>query len=593
MTSSLFVCFVIYKKQLLSPYFCSMRRLFFIIAISCFCTFVFAQKQTHIVGTEVNPFAYAITKSKTYSKAAIATAHPLASEIGVAIMMQGGNAFDAAIAVNFVLAVVYPAAGNIGGGGLMTARQSNGKLLTLDYREKAPSGASRNMYLDSAGNVIPDLSINGHLSSGVPGTVAGLFAMHKWAKLPMKVLIQPAIDLAQHGYTVTAAEAGSLNNNKADFVKYNTQPTAFVKDADWKAGDTLLQPELAQTLTRIRDNGLNGFYAGKTADLIVAEMKRGKGLINYEDLKSYDAKWRTPMLFLYRGYQVVGFPPPSSGGVLLAQMLGMIEPYPIKKWGFESPQTTQVMIEAERRAFADRAKYLGDPDFYKIPQKQLISKAYLKERMKDFDTAHASKSEDIGAGLVYESKQTTHISIYDKWGNMVAITTTLNNLYGSKTVVGGAGFFLNDEMDDFSAKPGVPNMYGAIGGEANSIVPGKRMLSSMTPTLVLKNNKPFVVVGTPGGTTIPTSVFQTIVDIIDFNMTAAQAVNAPKFHHQWLPDEVMAEPSFPQTTQQILSAKGYNFTKEGAIGRTEVIKITKDGVETAADIRGNDSADGF
>ena len=545
------------------------------------------------MGTEVNPFSYAINKSKTYSQAAVAAAHPLASEIGVAIMKRGGNAFDAAIAVNFALAVVYPAAGNIGGGGLMTARQSNGKLLTLDYREKAPSAASRNMYLDSAGNVIPDLSINGHLSCGVPGTVAGLFAMHKWAKLPMKVLIQPAIDLAQHGYVITASEAGSLNNNKADFLKYNTQSTAFVKDGDWKAGDTLVQTELAQTLTRIRDEGAKGFYEGKTADLIVAEMKRGKGLINYDDLKTYDVKWRTPMLFLYRGYGIVGFPPPSSGGVLLAQMLGMIEPFPIKKWGFESPQTTQVMIEAERRAFADRAKYLGDPDFYKIPQKQIISKEYLKQRMKDFDSSHASKSEDIQPGLLHESQQTTHMSIMDKWGNMIAITTTLNNSYGSKTVVGGAGFFLNDEMDDFSAKPGVPNMYGAVGGEANAIVPGKRMLSSMTPTLVLKNNKPFVVVGTPGGTTIPTSVFQTIVDIIDFNMTAAQSVNAPKFHHQWLPDEVMAEPSFPQTTQQILSAKGYNFTKQGAIGRTEVIKITKEGIEAAADIRGNDSADGF
>ncbi len=316
------------------PYFCNMRRLIFIIAITCYCTFVSAQKKAHIVGTQVNPFSFAINKSKTYSQAAVASAHPLASEIGVAIMKQGGNAFDAAIAVNFALAVVYPAAGNIGGGGLMTARQSNGKLLTLDYREKAPSGATRNMYLDSAGNVIPDLSINGHLSCGVPGTVAGLFAMHKYAKLPMKVLIQPAIDLAQHGYVVTASEAGSLNNNKADFLKYNTQPTAYVKDSDWKAGDTLLQPELAQTLTRIRDNGLKGFYEGKTADLVVAEMKRGKGLINYSDLKSYNAKLRTPMLFSYRGYQVVGFPPPSSGGVLLAQMLGMIEPYPIKKMGF-------------------------------------------------------------------------------------------------------------------------------------------------------------------------------------------------------------------------------------------------------------------
>ncbi len=569
-----------------------MRRLVLIIITSLCCAFSFAQP-AHIVGTEVNPFSYTINKSKTYSQAAVACAHPLASEIGVAIMKKGGNAFDAAIAVNFALAVVYPGAGNIGGGGLLTARKSDGKLITLDYREKAPSAASRNMYLDSAGNVVPDLSINGHLSSGVPGTVAGMFAMQKWAKLPMKVLIQPAIDLAQNGYVITASEANSLNNNKADFIKYNTQPTAFTKGNDWKAGDTLVQPELAQTLTRIRDNGAKGFYEGKTADLIIEEMKRGKGLISYDDLKNYTAKERTPMQFMYRGYQIVGFPPPSSGGILTAQMLGMIEPFPMKQYGFGSPQATQVMIEAERRAYADRAEYMGDPDFFTVPQKMLISKAYLAQRMKDFDSLHASKSESIKAGLAYESKETTHMSIIDKWGDMVAITTTLNNSYGSKTVVGGAGFLLNDEMDDFSSKPGVPNMYGAVGGEANAIAAGKRMLSSMTPTLVLKNNKPYIVVGTPGGTTIPTSVFQTIVDIIDFNMTAAQAVNAPKFHHQWLPDEVMTEPSFSSTTLQNLQKKGYVFKGREAIGRTEVIKVTSAGVEAAADIRGNDSADGF
>ena len=564
----------------------------FLLTVLVF-TSSFAQTNTHIVGTEINPFAYTITKSKTYSSAAVASAHPLASEIGVAIMKRGGNAFDAAIAVNFVLAVVYPNAGNIGGGGLLTARKSDSKLITLDYREKAPSAASRNMYLDGAGNVIPDLSINGHLSAGVPGTVAGMFAMHQWAKLPMKVLIQPAIDLALHGYAITESEANSFNNNKEDFIKFNTQPTAFVKEGEWKAGDTLLQPELAKTLMRIRDGGAKGFYEGKTAKLIIEEMKRGNGLLSYADLKNYTAKQRTPMQFTYRGYGIVGFPPPSSGGVLLAQMLGMIEPYPVKSYGFESPQTTQLMIEAERRAYADRAKYLGDPDFYAIPQKKLISKAYLAQRMKDFDSLHASKSEDIQAGLAYESKETTHFSIIDKSGNAVAITTTLNNSYGSKTVVGGAGFFLNDEMDDFSAKPGVPNMYGAVGGEANAIAPGKRMLSSMTPTLVLKNGKPYIVVGTPGGTTIPSSVYQTIVDIIDFDMTAAQAVDAPKFHHQWLPDEVNIEPAFSQTTKLALVSKGYLFKDIGGIGRTEVIKITKDGVEAAADIRGNDSAAGF
>lgn len=582
-----------YHRLLSCLTFVSMKRFLLTVISVMFLAHSFAQQNTHIIGTEINPFSYTIIKSKTYSQAAVATAHPLASEIGIAIMKRGGNAFDAAIAVNFALAVVYPGAGNIGGGGLLTARKSDGKLVTLDYREEAPSEATRNMYLDSAGNVIPDLSINGHLSVGVPGTVAGMFVMHQWAKLPMKILIQPAIDLALHGYAVSESEASSLNNNKAAFIKFNTQPTAFVKDSLWKVGDTLLQPELAQTLMRIRDAGAKGFYEGETAKLIIAEMKRGKGLLSYSDLKNYTAKQRIPTKFMYRGYQVVGFPPPSSGGILLAQMLGMIEPYPIKKYGFESPETVQLMVEAERRAFADRAKYLGDPDFYKIPQKTLVSKTYLIQRMKDFDSLHASKSEDIKAGSAYESKETTHMSIIDKWGNMVSITTTLNNSYGSKTVVGGAGFLLNDEMDDFSAKPGVPNMYGAVGGEANAIAPGKRMLSSMAPSLVLKNGKPFIVVGTPGGTTIPTSVYQTIVDIIDFDMTAAQAVDAPKFHHQWLPDEVDIEPSFSSITQGILASKGYLFKTIGAIGRTEVIKITPKGIEAAADIRGNDSAAGF
>ncbi len=567
-------------------------------SIACFlillfsCVYSFAQPQA-IVGNEVNPFLYSTTKSKLYSKAAVVCAHPLASEIGVAVMKRGGNAFDAAIAVNFALAVVYPGAGNIGGGGFLMARKSNSQLIALDYREKAPAKASRNMYLDSAGNVIPDLSINGHLSSGVPGTVAGLFAMHQYAKLPMKDLIQPAVDLAQKGFAITEAEANSLNHIKQDFINFNTRPTAFVKDSLWKAGDTLIQPELAQTLIRIRDSGAAGFYEGETARLIVEEIQRGKGVVDYNDLKEYKAVERKPIQFKYRSYTIVGFPPPSSGGVLLAQMLGMIEPYPMHSYGFETPRSTQLMIEAERRAYADRAAHLGDPDYWKVPLKTLISKAYLQERMKDYDSMHATKSENIVAGIVHESEETTHISIIDKNGDMVAITTTLNNSYGSKTVVGGAGFLLNDEMDDFSSKPGVPNMYGAVGGEANAIAPGKRMLSSMTPTLVLKNNQPYVVVGTPGGTTIPTSVFQTIVDIIDFNMTAAQAVNNPKFHHQWLPDEVSIEPAFPANTQQVLAQMGYIFKERGAIGRTEVIKINNGKIEAAADIRGNDSASGF
>jgi len=573
-------------------YFYSMKYIACFIFLLFSFVYSFAQQKA-IVGNEVNPFLYSTVKSKVYSKAAVVCAHPLASEIGIAVMKRGGNAFDAAIAVNFTLAVVYPAAGNIGGGGFLMARKSDGQLVALDYREKAPARASRNMYLDSAGNVIPDLSINGHLSSGVPGTVAGLFAMHQYAKLPMKDLIQPAIDLAQKGFAITEAEANSLNNTKQDFIKFNTRPTAFVKDSLWKANDTLVQPELAQTLIRIRDNGTPGFYEGETARLIVDEMQRGQGVVDYNDLKEYKAVERQPVQFKYRGYTIASFPPPSSGGVLLAQMLGMIEPYPMHSYGFETSRSTQLRIEAERRAYADRAQHMGDPDYWKVPVKTLISKAYLQERMKDYDSLHASKSEDIKAGVVHESEETTHISIIDKNGNMVAITTTLNNSYGSKTVVGGAGFLLNDEMDDFSSKPGVPNMYGAVGGEANAIAPGKRMLSSMTPTLVLKNDQPYVVVGTPGGTTIPTSVFQTIVDIIDFNMTAAQAVDNPKFHDQWLPDEVMIEPAFPTDTQKALEQMGYSLKERGAIGRTEVIKINKGKIEAAADIRGNDSASGF
>lgn len=569
-----------------------MRTTLYILLFSiCFLP-AFAQQQ-HLVGTHINPYSYAITKSKTYRHAAVVCAHPLASEVGVAVMKQGGNAFDAAIAVNLALAVVYPGAGNIGGGGFMLARKGDGKLLAIDYRETAPSAASRNMYLDSAGNVVPDLSINGHLSAGVPGTVAGLFSMHQQAKLPFATLIQPAIDLAQKGFVITASEARGLNGNKADFESYNTLPVAFVKATEWKGGDTLFQPDLARTLMRIRDSGAKGFYEGETAKLIVEEMQRGHGLVSKEDLKNYKAKERSPVQFMYRGYQIIGFPPPSSGGILLAQMLGMIEPFPLKQYGFGSPAAVQVMVEAERRAYADRAEHMGDPDFYNVPQRTLVSKAYLAERMKDFDSLHATASQSISAGTVHESEETTHISIMDKEGNMVSITTTLNNSYGSKTVVGGAGFLLNDEMDDFSAKPGVPNMYGAVGGEANAIVPGKRMLSSMTPTLVLKDNQPFIVVGTPGGTTIPTSVFQSIVDIIDFDMTAAQAVNNPKFHHQWLPDEVMIEPAFPKSTKQVLEAKGYVFANRGAIGRTEIIKISGNTLEAAADIRGNDSAAGW
>lgn len=547
-----------------------------------------------IATNNVNPYTYSFGKTATGTHGAVASAHPLASQIGVAIMRQGGNAFDAAIATQLALAVVYPGAGNIGGGGFMVARQSNGNLLALDYREMAPGNATRDMYLDEKGNVMAHKSINGHLSSGVPGTVAGLLATLPYAKLPFKKLIQPAIDLAENGFVITEGEARSLNGIQHDLQQYNTQPPAFVKAA-WKAGDTLVQKDLANTLKRIRDKGAAGFYEGKTADLIVAEMKRGNGLITYADLKNYKAIFRTPLTFGYKGYTIVSMPMPSSGGTLLFQMMKMVEDRPLPSYGFLSPQAVQLMTEAERRAYADRAEYMGDADFYAVPQKTLTSETYIKDRMKDYMPNKAGNSNSIKPGVIpKESEQTTHISIMDGAGNAVSVTTTLNNVYGSKTVVGGAGFFLNDEMDDFSAKPGVPNLYGAVGGEANAIAPGKRMLSSMCPTIVLQNQQPFLVVGTPGGTTIPTSVFQTIVDIIDFKMTPAEAVNAPKFHHQWLPDRIDVEKTFPQAIRKALEDMGYNIYERGTIGRTEVIQAYPDGrMEAIADSRGDDSAEAY
>lgn len=544
----------------------------------------------------VNAYNYTINKEIMATKGAVVSAHPLASAAGLEILKKGGNAVDAAIATQWALAVVYPNAGNIGGGGFMVARLSNGQKIALDYREKAPGKAHKDMYLDSAGNAVAEWSLNGHLAGGVPGTVSGLFASHKYAKLPMKVLIQPAIDLAENGFKITTIEARGLNNNREDFEKYSTQPNAFVKAEKWKEGDLLVQKELAQTLIRIRDGGEKGFYEGKTAELIVAEMQRGNGIITLEDLKNYQAKFRKPIEFTYRGYQVMSMPMPSSGGLLLNQMLKMIEPFNIGKMGFASAAAVQLMTEAERRAYADRARYMGDEDFVKVPVDQLRSAAYLKQRMSDYKPGKAGSSQVTKRGMIpgYESEETTHLSVLDDQGNAVAVTTTLNNSYGSRTVIGGAGFILNDEMDDFSAKPGSPNLYGALGGKANAIAPGKRMLSAMSPTIVLKKNKPFIVAGTPGGTTIPTSVFQTIVNIIDFNLSTSDAVNKPKFHHQWMPDRIDIEKGFSTTTAGQLEAMGYKLHQRSQIGRTEVIKVLPNGkMEAVADHRGDDSAAGW
>jgi len=542
----------------------------------------------------VNPYSYTTAKKATAKNGAVASAHPLASKVGVGVMRNGGNAFDAAIATQLALAVVYPNAGNIGGGGFMVARTSSGETVALDYREMAPATSHRDMYLDAAGNVVEGKSINGHLAVGVPGTIAGLFESLKYAKLPFAKLIQPAIDLAEGGFVMTDREAASLNSLQQELQQYNTVKTAFQKTVAWKGGDTLIQKDLSNTLKRIRDNGAAGFYEGATADLIVAEMKRGNGIVTLADLKTYTAKWRTPHSFMYKGYTIVGMPMPSSGGALIHQMMKMVEDKPLPTYGYNSPMAIQLMVEAERRAYADRAEYMGDADFYKVPVEKLTADTYLQGRMKDYQPGVAGTSETTKPGLPKESEQTTHLSVIDKEGNAVSVTTTLNNSYGSKTVVGGAGFFLNDEMDDFSAKPGVPNLYGAVGGEANAIAPGKRMLSSMAPTLVLQNGQPFLVVGTPGGTTIPTSVFQTIINMIDFGLPTEEAVYGPKFHHQWLPDEVAVEKKLSATTRGALEKMGYKLVERSSIGRVEAIKVLPNGsFEAVADNRGDDAAEGW
>lgn len=573
-----------------------MKLTIFTGFLFCLCSSVMGQYENTIVGStkSVNPYQYSVVKSGVFNRASVTSAHPLASLVGAEIMKQGGNAFDATIATQLALAVVYPGAGNIGGGGFTLARKKDGGLIGIDYREAGPTKATRDMYLDAAGNAQDALSQNGHLASGVPGTVAGIFATLSHAKLPFTMLIQPAIDLARYGFVITEKEASSLNGTKKDFIKYSTRPSAFVKETKWKVGDTLVQVELANTLTRIQKNGAKGFYEGETAALIVDEMKRGGGIISLEDLKNYQAKLRIPIVFNYRDFSVISFAPPSSGGILIGQMLKMMEPFNVRKMGFQTPESVQLMIEVERRAYADRAAHIGDPDFYKVPQKTLLSNAYIKNRMLDYKAGIAGSSDKTVAGNAPTSEETTHFSVVDAEGNMVAVTTTLNGGYGNRTVVGGAGFILNNEMDDFSAKPGSPNMYGAIGGEANSIAPNKRMLSSMTPTLLTKNNKPYLTVGTPGGTTIPTSVFQTIVNLIDFNMSLEDAINSPKFHHQWLPDEVSIEKTFNPNTKAALEKMGYRIKERGSIGRTEGILIGATGKRiTVADKRGDDAVAGF
>ena len=540
----------------------------------------------------------------------VASAHPEASQVGLNILKAGGNAVDAAVAVQFALAVVYPGAGNIGGGGFMVYRDNGGKAYTLDYREKAPGRASANMYLDSAGNVRPGLSISGHLASGVPGSVDGMVEAHKrFGKLTWAQVLQPAIDLAANGFALTERDALGLNRIKPDLNTINPGKTYFLKSgpsgvptsADtvtWHKGDQLVQADLAKTLQRIQAQGRAGFYEGETARLLAEEMVRGKGMITEEDLKNYHAVWRDPIQATYKQYTIITMPPTSSGGIALVQMMRFTEPYPLRRWGWNRDSTTQVMIEAERRVYADRAKFLGDPDFVKVPMAQLITPDYLRTRWTDFSWAKATDSRNVKGGMIpgYESLETTHFSIVDKDGNAVSITTTLNGGYGSRVVVSGAGFFLNNEMDDFSVKPGAPNMYGLIGNQANAIAPNKRMLSSMTPTILEKDGKLFMVVGTPGGSTIMTSVYQTILNVVEHGMTMQQAVNALKFHHQWLPDKTTFENgAFTDATIQALQSRGYILEKlTNTLGRMDCVLVRPDGsYEGASDPRADNTARGY
>ena len=556
----------------------------------CFLSNAQSFLKTH---PSINPYHYQVVKEASFSKGAVTSAHPLASMVGAAIMQEGGNAFDAAIATQFSLAVVFPGAGNIGGGGFMLARKTNGELIGIDYREAAPGKATRDMYLDENGNPIKSMSLDGASASGIPGSVAGMIATHAYAKLSLAALIEPAIEFAEYGFVITEREAKGLNAEKANFLKNSSAPSAFTKK-EWKAGDTLYQPELAATLKRIQQKGLAGFYEGETADYIVNEMKHSAGIISKEDLKNYRPKFRKPIEFDYRGHHVISFAPPSSGGIIIAQMLKMIQPYNVEKMGLNTEASVSLMVEAQRRAYADRAEHMGDPDYWKVPTDTLISDGYAKERMKDYQPGVVGSSKITKAGLVHESEQTTHFSVIDAEGNMVAITTTLNDTYGNKTIVAGAGFLLNNEMDDFSVKPGVPNMYGALGGEANSIVPGKRMLSSMTPTLVTLNGKPYISIGTPGGTTIPNQVYEGLVNIIDHKMSLKEAIDAPRFHHQWIPDQVGVETDFPEETMNALKANGYTIIKRGRFGRMDGVQILQDGKRNAVgDKRGDDSVAGY
>lgn len=531
-------------------------------------------------------------------KAMVVSAREEASKIGVEIMRKGGNAFDAMVATELALAVAYPFAGNLGGGGFMVYRKANGEIGSLDYREKAPLAATKDMFLDEKGNVIKGKSTESPLAIGVPGTIAGVFAVHeKLGSLPIEEILKPVIALAERGVIVTKKQEDRLNTYRAKIIKVNGDKTLFA--TAFKENDFIKYPALAATLKRISKNGRDEFYKGATAKTLVKYLQEKGAIITLEDLAQYEAKWRTPLTFDYKDLKVISMPPPSSGGICLAEIFKMIAPFDLAKMGHNSTKAIQVIVEAERRAYADRSYYLGDPDFVKIPLKALMSDDYLKQRMSNFNFEKATLSSDIKEGKVNynESIETTHYSIVDQFGNAVSSTTTLNDGYGSKYYCDELGFFLNNEMDDFSAKPGEPNMFGLVGNEANSIAPQKRMLSSMTPTIVEKNGKLFMVVGSPGGSTIITSVLQTILNVYEYSLSMQEAVNAPRFHHQWLPDLITFEPNtFDAKTFETLKSKGYiiNEKTTPVIGKVDaILALPNKTLEGGADFRGDDKAVGF
>jgi gamma-glutamyltranspeptidase/glutathione hydrolase len=511
----------------------------------------------------------------------VVSADEFASRVGIEILKKGGNAVDAAVAVGFTLAVTFPQAGNIGGGGFMVIRMADGRTTTIDFREKAPSAARRDMYLDEQGNFQPTRSQVGHLSAGVPGSVAGLlYALEHFGTRKREHVLQPAIDFAERGFPVSYRLADALKADLQNLSLFPATRKIFTKNGEpFEEGDLLVQKDLAETLKRIKKQGRDGFYKGKTADLIVREMKRGGGLITHDDLESYQAVERPPVRGFYRGYEIISMGPPSSGGVALIQLLNLLEPFDVRSMGFASSRSVSLMVEAMKLVYADRAAFLGDSDFYPVPVQKLISKEYARERRKLLDTTRAVPSSQISHGVIPlpEGSETTHYCVVDRWGNAVSVTTTINSWFGSMVVVEGAGFLLNNEMDDFSAKPGVPNQYGLLGGEANSIQPGKRMLSAMTPTIVVKDDHPFLITGTPGGSTIITTVLQVITNIIDHGMRLQEAIDAPRIHHQWYPDTLLYEKfGLAHDALENLRARGYHLKqREGYQGRAEGILIDR------------------